>query len=280
MEVLQMRCSLISVIFTNVAFLAIVSFAPVRVVAQERPDPNRKPAESAPMAADGHPDLSGVWWSGPGGGAGGLTIVASDHGRTAATSLGPQPNGFGMLYKPDFMAKAKTMGDKDDPGLQCIPSPGIEGVIQILQSPAFVAILIEEGNHFRLVPMQPGRKHQEDAPPSYKGDSVGHWEGDTLVVEVTNFNDRSWIGNHGDVSFHSTSLRAVERFRRISANALEYEVTYEDPVTLTGPYKQPKRTLVLAPFDQIMEIMCLGDSQSQIIQNLMDNASKDNYGRK
>ena len=269
-----------SVIFASVAFLAIVTFASVDLSAQESSDANRKPAASVPMTADGHPDLSGVWWAGGGGGAGGLTIVSSDHGRTAATSLGPQPNGFGMLYKPEFMAKAKTMGDKDDPGLQCVPSPGIEGAIQILQTSAFVAILIEEGNHFRLIPTQPGRKHQEDAPPSYKGDSVGHWEGDTLVVEATNFNDRSWIGNHGDVSFHSTALRSVERFRRTSAGTLEYEVTYEDPVTLTAPYKQPKRNLVLAPFDQIMEVMCLGDNQSKVLQDLMDTAAKDNYGRK
>src|SRR4051812_49246533 len=112
MEGLQMRCSLLSVIFKSVALLAIVSFASVRLVAQERSDPNSKPGESVPRAADGHPDLSGVWWSGTSGNAGGLTIVASDHGRTAATSLGPQPNGFGMLYKPEFMAKAKTIGDK------------------------------------------------------------------------------------------------------------------------------------------------------------------------
>ena len=75
------------------------------------------------------------------------------------------------------------------------------------------------------------------------GELVGHWEGDTLVVDSRNFTDTNWMFAEGNVSFHSDALRIVERYRRVDANTLEVDATVEDPKVLTGPWTVPKQTL-------------------------------------
>jgi hypothetical protein len=105
---------------------------------------------------------------------------------------------------------------------------------------------------------------------------VGRWEGDTLVVDATNFTDSNWMGAEGNVSFHSDALHIVERYRRVDASTLEVDATVEDPKVLTGPWKVPTQTLRLAPFDQIMEVGCTGIESAA----LMEAAAKKNYGKK
>jgi hypothetical protein len=234
----------------------------------------------APRMPDGHPDLSGVWWPGRD-----LNPQTSSTRYAAGRDEGSSligPNSFGSLYQPWAMAKAKTLSDKDDPALHCIPSlmgpPPLAGnglVGQIVQTPKFVILLIETYHGFRIVPTD-GRPHRDDVTPSYLGDSVGRWEGDTLVVDTTNFNDKNWVHHHGDVSFHSDALHMIERYHRVDANTLEVDVTLEDPKVLTGPWKARKSTLKLAPFDAIMGTIC----ENVETATLMDAASKDNYGRK
>ena len=155
-------------------------------------------------------------------------------------------------------------GDKDDPTLRCIPTAfgtlnvslfDVGAVGQIVSTPKFVVMLTETFHGYRLVPTD-GRPHREDVPPSYRGDSVGHWEGDVFVVETKNFTDDTWMSAEGRVSPHSDQLRIVERYRRVDKNTLEIEATVYDPKVLTGPWTVPKQTLVLAPFDQIMPLNC------------------------
>ena len=229
-----------------------------------------------PRMADGRPDLSGVWWGGAdvggarGGGRGG--------GRGGARGT-PAPS-FTSLYRADAAAKAKTLGDKDDPTLRCIPTAfgtlnvslwDVGAVGQIVSTPKFVVMLTETYHGFRLIPTD-GRPHRDDVPPAYRGDSVGRWEGDTFVVDTKNFTDNTWMSAEGRVSPHSDALRIVERFRRVDQNTLEIEATIEDPKMLTGPWTAPKQTLVLAPFDMIMSLACSGIET----QSLMDGAAKQN----
>jgi hypothetical protein len=89
--------------------------------------------------------------------------------------------------------------------------------------------------------------------PSYFGDSVGHWDGDTLVVDVNGFNDDTWFG--GDGWFHSDQLHVVERLTR-KGNTLRYEVTVEDPMVLTKPWALAPRVIRLStkPEDEIFEM--------------------------
>jgi len=187
------------------------------------------------------------------------------------------------LYQPSAQAKAKTLSDKDDPSLDCVPTAlgtfntslfDVGAVGQIVQTPKFVVMLTETYHGFQIIPTD-GRPHRDNVPPSNRGDAVGHWEGDTLVVDKTNFNDTTWMSAEGRVSFHSDALHIVERYHRVDANTLEVETKVEDPKVLTGPWTVPKQTLHLAPFDQIMELACsAGD-----VKALIEGASQQNSGK-
>src|SRR5262245_31813857 len=245
---------------------------------------NNGPSQAIPRMPDGHPDLSGVWWPGSdiggrrGGPAGGQG--ARGGGRGGAQ----QRTSFASLYQPWALEKAKTLGDKDDPTLRCVPVAfgtlnvslsSVGAVGQIVQTPKFVVMLTETYHGFQIIPTD-GRKHRDDVPPSYRGDAVAYWDGDTLVVDKTNFSDTNWISAEGRVSFHSDALHIIERYRRVDANTLEIEAVIEDPKVLTGPWNVPKQTMQLAPFDQIMDLpLSVIETQS-----LMDAAAKQNYGKK
>ena len=217
-------------------------------------------AEPAPRMADGRPDLSGVWWTG--GDVGGRGI---NFGRGLGRGAAAGPT-FSSLYTPAAAAATKKLGDNDDPTLKCIPTAfgtlnvslfDVGAVGQIVSTPKFVVMLTETYHGFRLVPTD-GRPHREDVPPSYRGDSVGRWDGDVFVVDTRNFNEDAWIWAEGRVSPHSDQLRIVERYRRVDKNTLEVEATLYDPKMLTAPWTVPKQTLVLAPFDQIIPLNCSG----------------------
>jgi hypothetical protein len=260
-----------------------------RLAAQTKNAESAPPASPAapapaPRMADGHPDLSGVWW--PGADIGGRNPnAAGGRGGAPTGGRGPaqRPTTFSSLYQPSAQAKAKTLGDKDDPSLGCVPTAfgtlnvslfDVGAVGQIVQTPKFLIMLTETYNGFQIIPFD-GRPHR-DVPPSNRGDAVGRWEGDTLVVDKTNFTDTSWISAEGRVSFHSDTLHVVERYRRVDANTLEIEATLEDPKVLTGPWTVPKQTLKLAPFDQIMELACDGAGAQSLINAAAQQSSGKN----
>ena len=255
--------------------LALVLF-PVPIHAQAaQAHSNEKPAGPVPRAADGKPDLSGVWWLGREPGLIDGRVGSPPNGPAA---VAPPGSTFASLYQPWAADKAKTLGDKDDPALRCIPSvggPPGTNIFQLVQTPRLVVLLQETYHGFRLIPTEPGRTHSDIQPPAYWGDSVGRWEGDALVVDVTTFNDRNWISPQGVVSFHSDALHVIERYHRVSADTLEVERTYEDPKVLIRPFVE-KKTYRVAPFDQVMEAMCTGTETAA----LMENAAKENYGKK
>ncbi len=253
------------------ALLTLLWFAPNGVhvaMAQEATAPTT-PAASAPIPrlSDGHPDLSGVWWGGGDIGARG--------GGALRRPGGTPPPSFTSLYQPWAAQKAASLSDKDDPTLKCAPVAfgtlgvrlwSVGAVGQIVATPKTVVLLTETFRDFQLVPTD-GRAHRDDQPPTYRGDAVGHWEGDTLVVDVTNFTDDTWIYAEGRVSFHSDALHIVERYRRVDANTLEIEATLEDPKVLTGPWTAPKQTLRLAPFDQLLTLNCSSVEADAMIQS-------------
>jgi len=221
-----------------------------------------KPDNAVPRMADGHPDLSGVWW-------GGGDVGSRGFGRGA-----PSATSYTNLYKPEAAERAKKLKDKDDPALKCIPTAfgtmgvslySVGAVGQIVATPKLVVMLQETYHGFQLIPTD-GRPHRTDVPPAYRGDSVGHWEGDVFVVDTTNYTDNTWMFAEGRVSFQSDALHIVERYHRTDKNTLEIEATIEDPKVLTGPWVVPKQTLVLAPFDQIMSLACVGSESDALMQ--------------
>ncbi len=258
------------VAFASMMAAAAFVVAQVDVLSQQRGSGPGAPAaaaaaEPAPRTPDGKPDLSGVWWTG--GDVGGRGFNSSGRGRGAGRGAGAAaPPTWTNLYTPAAAAEAKKLADKDDPTLKCIPTAfgtlnvsmfDVGALAQIVQTPKFVVFLTETFHGFRLVPTD-NRPLREEVPPSYRGDSTGRWEGDVFVVETKNFNDDSWIWAEGRSSPHSDQLRVVERYRRVDKNTLEVDATLYDPKVLTAPWVVPTQTLVLAPFDQIMPLICTG----------------------
>ncbi len=232
--------------------------------------------KGAPPKIDGHPDLSGVWWRGAD--VGGRPVAGGQPAIAPAKPGAPPAPTFASLYTPAAAAKAKTLGDKDDPTLKCAPTAfgtlnvsmfDVGAVAQIVHTPKFVVFLTETYHGFQIVPID-GRKHRDDIPPANRGEAIGRWDGDVLVVDKTNFTDTSWISAEGRVSYHSDQLHIVERYRMVDANTLEIEATLEDPEVLTKPWVVPKQTLIRAPFDQIMDLTCSGVET----QSLMDGAAR------
>lgn len=108
--------------------------------------------------------------------------------------------------------------------------------LEIVQTPGYVAIRYEMVHDTRIIPMD-GRPHLPASVRSYMGDPVGHWEGNTLVVETTNFNDKMAIGPNGNGVPQSEDMKLVERFTRVSENTIDYDLTVDDPKTYTAPWK-------------------------------------------
>jgi hypothetical protein len=127
-------------------------------------------------------------------------------------------------------------GNAEDPTFSCLPAgvPRMGPPDKILQTSTEIVFLYQSRNTFRIIPID-GRPHhpEKSLDQTWMGDSVGNWEGDTLVIDTIGFNDVSWLDWPG--YFHSEQLRVIERLRREN-NTLHYQVTVEDPVVLMKPW--------------------------------------------
>lgn len=175
---------------------------------------------AVPRTADGKPDLSGMWQI---GGLGYATNITDVEMKPWARAL--------------FEKRLRTYG-ADDPASVCLPEgprSGLAGLdpLRILQSPNMVVILYEGGGNFRQI-FTDGRPLPKDPTPTWMGYSVGHWEGDTLVVTTVGFNDRTWLDFSGHP--HSEALRVTERFHRTDFGHIQLEMTLDDPEAYTKPW--------------------------------------------
>ena len=191
-----------------------------------------------PRTADGNPDLNGVWQS--------LTEASWDIEPHSAQQ--DWPAGLGIVvdgpipYQPVAAAKKKENFEQRmelDPLHKCY-LPGVPRIVympfpfEITQSPTLIGISYEYVHATRLV-YTDGSEHPEGLIDFWMGDSRARWEGDTLVVDVANFNDQTWFDRAGN--FHSEALHVVERYTPISRNHIEYEAMIEDPKVFTRPWK-------------------------------------------
>jgi hypothetical protein len=157
------------------------------------------------------------------------------------------------LYKPEYWTKVQDLDydtNNQDPQMVCqsLGVPRMGPPRKIVQT-AKEAIFLY-GDETRIIPTD-GRGHDPKAEPSFRGDSVGRWEGDTFVVDVTSFNDRTWLagGLAGDGArgyFHGYEMHVIERFTRHGAN-ITYDVTVEDPEMLLEPWHKNPMELKLNP---------------------------------
>ena len=206
---------------------------------------NLPPPGPAPHTADGHPDMSGYWNAGNNGGA---VFEVQKHPRRSQSlpagdgAIVDPPDGL-IPYQPWAAEKAKDNFEHhlaDEPELHCYES-GLPNQMyrqfgfQILQPAGYVVMNWEFMHAVRIIPTD-NRPHV--LPPSkklFQGDSVGRWDGDTLVVDTTNLNDRTWLDSAGNI--HSDQMHVVERFTMENDRAIKYEATIEDPQAYTKPWK-------------------------------------------
>ena len=207
-----------------------------------------KAASTVPRTADGKPDLTGVWQGGNGRrgtweeansglGVGGTGLDASAPANPASQQVIKDPAPYQPEAAKRVLESFKRRGI-DDPAALCLPLgvPRIALVglfpLQIVQTEKQILILYEYMSVYRVIPLN--AEHPDDIVPGYMGDSVGRWEGDTLVVDVIGFNDKTWLTSTG--TFHSDALHVTERYTRIDKDQINYDVTMEDPNVLTGPW--------------------------------------------
>ena len=207
--------------------------------------PDGKPnlTAPAPRTADGHPDLSGLWAPAPN-----LYWADIIHDIKDEAIFKPAAEAIFQKRIADF--------NHDGPYTRCLPlGPGdiFIGSYRIMQSPAEVALLQNgAGDYYRQIFMD-GREMPEDPNPTWRGYSIGRWEGDTLVVETGGFNDRGWL----DMAGHprSEKLHVTERFRRVDFGHIQFQITLEDSGTLTKPLTIPLAMNYL-PDTEMLEIVC------------------------
>jgi len=253
-----MRAFIVGAVITTA-----VCVCPVPTSAQTAP---RAPV---PRAADGNPDLTGGW---PGGSTQrgsweevnvGVGVGGSgrDPSAPALVSSNDRPAGReGAPYQPWAAQKVLEAFNRrgiDDPTALCLPA-GLPRIVmlglfpqQFIQTPQQIVILYEYMNVFRVIPLN--AKHPDDLLPSYMGNSVAHWEGDTLVVDVIGFNDKTWLAGAG--TFHSDALHVTERYTRVDKDQINYEVTMDDPNVLTKPWTL-RSTIMLREGTRLQEFVC------------------------
>ena len=195
---------------------------------------------SAPKEArmpDGKPDLTGVY-----GFAGVRDLQPPD--------LKPGAEKFKVDRSGNFVGGRTTLGT------DCVPLGVPQTYVtpypfQIVQKQNFLVMLFEYPNTFRFIPLD-GRPHSPDPDPTWMGESVGHWDGDTLVVDTIGFNDKTEVSGY----MHTDALHVVERFQRVP-NGLSYNVTVEDPNVFRTPWVFPARVLPARPDEErVDEFVC------------------------
>jgi len=222
-----------------------------------------KPNLSArtPRASDGKPDLSGVWMTDAEPVPPHILTVEGNYFRVSPhmidVTADMKPEQVQMEPWAAELHKKRLQDPTADPGAYCQPvgepaQAEIPFPYKIVQMPRLILVLYEENSIHRQIFLD-GRKVVPDAQPRFYGYSTGRWEGDTLVVETTGFNDRQWLDRMGHP--HTEAMRVTERFRRLNVGKLEVEVTIEDPKTYRTPITYKRRATVMSD-DDLLEYFC------------------------
>ncbi len=263
----------------SIAMVAVLSFFSLHAAAQttapaSKPDHEVKAGAPAARTVDGHPNLSGVW----NGGGGEVSPTSEDYLKTNANGFAPSivasrggtftnyehdkvfTRRMGTnkpYYKPQYWETVKNLdrnNNDNDPTIMCMPAgvPRMGAPNMIVQTPTLMVFMYSQGAGAngspaatRLIAMD-GRAHTplEDLDGTWYGESIGHWEGDTLVIDTIGFNSSSWLDEAG--FFHSENMHVVERMTR-NGNTLTWQSTVEDPDVLMEPWVMESRTMRANP---------------------------------
>jgi hypothetical protein len=218
----------------SVAGLALLCFAAVTLLGQT----------ALPRTLEGKPDLSGVW-AGP---------MLPTGINLKGKELPFRPGGEAVFYRQET-------GDiaKDDPTAICLPDGMPREALspyptQILQPAGYVVIIYEYEHFVRVIPTD-GRAHKKDLDPTWMGDPVAKWDGDTLVVDTVGLKEWALDAAHQPQHWHTDALHLVERFRRTDAKTIAYELTVDDPKIFTKPWTM-NWNMTLHPDWELFEQVC------------------------
>jgi hypothetical protein len=242
-------------------FVLSASLLPVEAQWANYPTPNiprtsdGKPnlMAPAPRTTAGQPDLSGLWEK------------TSNYSNNVTAGLKP---GDIQPWAQALVARRTEDLGKDHMIPQCLPlGPGYitdggstaGGIMKIIQTPALIVFLSQDMTYRQIY--LDGRALEAAPNPSWMGYSVGHWEGDTLVVDSNGYNDRTWLDHSGHP--HSEALRTTERYRRLDFGHLEYTLTLEDPTVYAKPWTLTMKAK-LAADTEIIEYVCNENAQKAL----------------
>ena len=204
-----------------------------------------------PRTPDGKPSLSGVW----------DIPYVPDMSRTGRAAAGQTPAQIGAGPLP-FTPWGEENFKEYDPAkfdytAHCLPAGWTRQMntpmpMEIMQEPNRIAILFEAWQTYKVIPTD-GREHPKNLDPTWMGNSVGHWEGDTLVIDTIGFNDKTRLDTIGHP--HSEQLHTIEKLTRTDPQHIAYEVTVIDPKAYTKAFSN-QRIFTLKPNWELMEYSC------------------------
>jgi hypothetical protein len=219
--------------------LSLASFLQAQWIHQLAPGiprtPNGRPnlVAPAPRTPGGKPDLSGLWT---------LRQIGGGISQVLPSEIAPWAQALHKQREED--------SGKDSPAVQCLPSGFIAGLAKIVQTPGLIVMLAEDLTYRQI--FLDGRELPKNPNPAWMGYSVGHWDGDTLVVESTGYNDRTWLeGSYP----HTENLHMTERFHRRDFGHLDLDVIRSDPKIYPKSWTV-KMDGVLTPDTELLEYVC------------------------
>jgi hypothetical protein len=242
---------------TAAAAITLLCLAPVTTSAQmARRGEDSGSMAATPRTADGHPDLTGVW-NGPMGMGGGVAAAPAEPDDKSVIKVALNARGGSLSnferdnslvrrmdlnkpeYKPQYWSLVQSLdqtGNDADPEYTCMPDglPRKGPPVKIIQEAKETIFLYQNPDMFRIIPTD-GRAHSPDdqLEGTWYGESIGHWEGDTFVVDTVGFNNTSWLGIAGWI--HGDNLHVIERVTR-QGNQLTWQATAEDPDYFLKPW--------------------------------------------
>ncbi len=198
----------------------------------------------APTTPEGKPDISGLWLSDG--------VYVGDIAKDLKPDAVPYQPWAEQLYK-----QRRATESKDDPTGYCIPggvprSDVVPYPFKIITMPGLMLVLYEAVHGYRQI-FTDGRALPKDPNPTWMGYSIGHWDGDSMVVETSGFNDTGWIDNYGKPG--TEALHVTERFHRKDFGHLEIQITIDDAKAYTRPWSVTI-PFVLQPDTELLEYVC------------------------